>query len=200
MIKGLTWISNWILIYTDQEDKNKAEIGFIFKINPNQNLAMMSPSDIEYLQERMSVFLGINNYTFSIIRKKVWVTDYDYLPNYEEILKKKDIKWKDNELHKVMLHWTAKMIQEYTKWTTKHEYFLKVNVNITDTSNGKSIIKKHKEVTNIINEFPFRIEKMLDSEDLIRYLLKEWRFFTSELNTLTSEVMKKEWFYKDIII
>jgi len=33
---------------------------------------------------------------------------------------------------------------------------------------------------------------MLDSEDLIRYLLKEGRFVTSELNTLTSENMKKK--------
>jgi hypothetical protein len=199
MIKWLTGITDWILIYTNQSNKSEAEIGFIFKINPNKNLAMMSGSDIEYTQNRMAIFLGINNYTFSIIRKKVWITDYDYLPNYEEILKKKDIKWKDNELHKLMLHWTAKMIQEYTKWTTKHEYFLKVNTQIYDTTSWKAIIKKHKEITNIINQFPFRIEKMLDSEEVIRYLLKEWRFFTSELNTLTSENMKKQWFYKDIL-
>jgi len=72
-----------------------------------------------------------------------------------------------------MLHGTAKMIQEYTKGTTKHEYFLKINTNIYDTSSGKEIIKKHKEVENIVQEFPYRVEKMLDSEDIIRYLLKE---------------------------
>jgi len=200
MLKGLTWISNGILIFTNQEDTTKAEIGFTFKVNPNKNIAMMSEDDILHLQHKMNIFLGINTYTFSIIRKKVIVTDYDYLANYESLLSKKNLKWKDNELHKFMLHGTAKMIQEHTKWTTKHEYFIKVNTDITDTSNWDQIIKKHKEIENIIQEFPFRIEKMLDSEDLIRYLLKEGRFVTSELNTLTSENMKKKWFYKDIII
>ena len=70
MLKGLTGITNWILIYTDQEDKSKAEIWFIFKINPVQNLAMMSQADLIGVQEWMQTFLGINNYTFSIIKKK----------------------------------------------------------------------------------------------------------------------------------
>jgi len=88
----LTGLSNGILIYTNQEDNSKAEIGFIFKINPNQNLAMMSQNDINSRQEDMQTFLSANNFTFSIIKKKVSITDYDYLPNYEEILSKKDLK------------------------------------------------------------------------------------------------------------
>jgi len=200
MLKGLTWLTNGILIYTDQKDKTKAEIGFIFKINPIQNLAMMSNRDLERSQETMKTFLSINNYTFSIIKKKVSVTDYDYLANYEAIISKKNLKpW--NILHKEMLHWTAKMIQEYTKWTTKHEYFLKINTLINDTSSWKEIVRKHKELENILKQFPeqFRIEKMLNSQEVIIYLMKENRFVTSEINTLIKTDLEKHGYYKDIL-
>jgi len=200
MLKWLTWITNGILIYTNQNIKNKAEIWFIFKINPIQNLAMMSWEDIESWQEWMNTFLGINTYTFSIIRKKVSVTDYDYLPNYQALLEKKDFK-KGNDLHKMMLHWTAKMIQEYTVWATKHEYFLKVNTFINNTKNDKEIIRKHKEISNIVNQFPeqYRIEKMLNSKEVLIFLLKETRFLNSEINTLISKDLEKHWYYKDIL-
>ncbi len=200
MLKWLTGLSNGILIYTNQEDNSKAEIGFIFKINPNQNLAMMSQNDINSRQEDMQTFLSANNFTFSIIKKKVSITDYDYLPNYEEILSKKDLK-KWNVLHKDMLYGTAKMIQEYTVWATKHEYFLKVNSYIYNTKEDKEIIRKHKEIENILKQFPeqFRIEKKLNSEEVIIYLMKENRFATSEINTLINTDLKKLWYYKDIL-
>jgi len=200
MLKWLTWLTNWILIYTNQENKTKAEIGFIFKINPIQNLAMMSQRDLEWAQETMRTFLSINNYTFSIVKKKVDVTDYDYLPNYEAIVSRKNLKsW--NILHKEMLHGTAKMIQEYTKWTTKHEYFLKINTFIEDTSSDKEIIRKHKELENILKQFPeqYRIEKMLSSKEVIIYLMKEVRFAKSEINTLINTDLGKLWYYKDIL-
>jgi hypothetical protein len=45
------------LIYTDQNNNSKAEIGFIFKINPIQNLAMMSERDLVNAQESMQTYL-----------------------------------------------------------------------------------------------------------------------------------------------
>jgi hypothetical protein len=161
---------------------------------------MMSERDLVNAQESMQTYLWINNFTFSIIKKKVSITDYDYLPNYEAILSKKELK-KGNELHKMMLHWTAKMIQEYTVWATKHEYFLKVNTFINNTKDDKEIIRKHKEVSYIVNQFPseFRIEKMLNSLEVLIFLLKENRFCTSEINTLIKKDLKKLWYYKDIL-
>jgi len=68
-----------------------------------------------------------------------------------------------------------------------------VNAFIYDTKSDKEIIRKHKEIENILKQFPeqIRIEKMLDSQEVLIFLLKEARFFTSEINTLINADLKK---------
>jgi len=201
MLKWITGVSNGIIIYTNPQKPTQAEIGFIFKINPTRNVAMMSAQELEMSANQMAKFLWVNTYTFSIIRRKENVTDYDYLSNYEAILKKKNIKSENKELHRSMLTGTARMIQKYTQGATKHEYFLKVNTIIYNTSNDKEILKKHREVSHVVDQFPtiFRIEKLLNSKEVIIQLMKENRFVTSELNTIAKKDLEEMGFCKDIL-
>lgn len=161
----------------------------------------MSEDDLYSGVESMRKFLSVNKFIFSIIKKKIEITDYDYLANYEAIVNKKDIKWQDNMTHKLMLQSTARMIQENSKGSTKHEYFLKVNTTIYDTTSDKEIFNKHREITNIVRQFPvqFWIEKMLSSKEVIILLLKELRFFNSELNTINKTDLKKHGYYKNLL-
>lgn len=201
MLKGLTNIVNGILIYCSDPSLGKAEVSFIYKINPRENFLMRTDKVVANSHAKMENFLHKNDFTIEIITNNLELCDYDYLPIYESIYKKKDIKGKDNKLHKTMLQGTAKMIQRESRGVMKHEYYLKVNTFIYDLKGKKPLLKKFKEVDDVIRQFPeeYTIEKFLDSRDVILALLKEVRFAKNELNSIINMDMKKEGLYSSIL-
>lgn len=193
MWNNLVNIYKWILIHKEDSVKNRALVGFIFKINPYENFAMMSDDDLVREYNKIDRFLKANNFVTELIRSKRRLTDFDYLDKYKELDKKKNNNKSINqELLRYLIYWNAKLIQSKTNNTFKHEYYIKVSCNITDLKDDKEIMAKRKEVINLLTHFPY-IEEALSSYDVIVLLLKEKRFFKEELITLSKESLVKQW-------
>lgn len=186
-----------ILIFKDDNIRNKANVAFIFKINPPDNFWMLPQELLEMEYEKIDRFFKANtDYIIERIQTKRELTDNDYLDKYKELNSKKDSnKSIDQELLKYMIYGNAKLIQSKTQGTYKQEYHIKVSCSITNLKDDTEIMAKRNGVTNLLSHFPY-IEEALSTYDVIMLLLKEKRFFKEELISISKDSLIKQWIIK----
>ena len=66
-----------------------------------------------------------------------------------------------------------------------------MSVEISNISDEKELLAKHSELKNLLAHFPY-IKGMLSTEEIIRLLLEENRFFKEALINVTRESLKKQ--------
>ena len=192
MLKGLSNLYKGILIYHDGNSKT-CLVSFIYSINPAENRGMMSEVEILNEVKKLENFFKVNTkYTIELVKIKGNLTDFDYLAKYENLKKKLDLDIWNKDLHKYLIYGNGKLIQSKTKGTFKHSYYLKVSVEIGNLTDEKEMEAKHSELKNLLAHFPY-IKWMLTSDEIIRLLLEENRFFKEELINITKDALVKQW-------
>lgn len=152
----------------------------------------MSEEEIVAEISKLEKFLKVNSkYTIEILKIKCSLTDFDYLEKYKNLKEKRKLKIGNEELHKHLIYGNGKLIQSKTKGTFKHEYYIKISVEIQNLEDEKEIFVKHNELKNLLVHFPY-IQGMLDSYEFILLLLRENRFFNEELISITKEDLQKQ--------